>query len=77
MVSNIANRNISLILAVSSCAGLVFCIYSTIIKGTRWTELCSIATSTAIFAKLYLCYRREVKNGNIYGKVNPFRKTVR
>lgn len=75
MVSNIANRNISLILAVSSFAGLIFCIYSTIIKEARWIELCSIATSTAVFAKLYLCYRREVKNGNIYGKVKPFRRT--
>ena len=32
MISNITNRNISMILAVSSFAGLLYCIYSTIYK---------------------------------------------
>lgn len=73
MVSNIANRNISLILAVSSFAGLLDCIYSTIYEGINWSQLCPIVISTAIFTKFYLTYRKEVKKGNIYGPVNPFK----
>lgn len=73
MVSNIANRNVSLILAVSSFVGLLYCLYSVIYHGSKWTDICPIVISTGIFTKLYLIYRREVKRGNLYGKVNPFR----
>lgn len=73
MTSNIANRNVSLILAVSSLCGLIYCIIEAANGHTRWINLSSIATSTAIFAKLYLSYRKQVKAGNIYGKVNPFK----
>ena len=73
MVSNIANRNISLMFAIASFCGLIYCIYATIYEGTRWTNLCPIITSTAIFTKFYLSYRKQVKKGNIYGKVNLFK----
>lgn len=73
MVSNIANRNISLIFAVSSFMGAVYCIYTTIHEGSKWTLLCQIVISASIFTKFYLTYRKEVKKGNIYGKVNPFK----
>ncbi len=45
MISNITNRNISMILAVSSFAGLLYCIYSTIYKSTNWSLLCPIVIS--------------------------------
>lgn len=77
MTSNIANRNVSLIMAIGSFAGLLFCVYSVIAGEAKWTELCSIATSTAVFLKLYLTYRREVKNGNLHGRINPFRPRSR
>ena len=73
MVSNIANRNVSLIFAMSSFVGLLYCIYSVIFHGSKWIGLCPIVISTCIFTKFYLTYRREIKRGNIYGKVNPFR----
>ncbi len=73
MISNITNRNISMILAVSSFAGLLYCIYSTIYKSTNWSLLCPIVIAIVIFTKFYLTYRKEVKKGNIYGSVNPFK----
>lgn len=73
MVSNIANRNVSLILAVASFAGLIYCICSALKGDERLIELCSIVTSTGVFTKMYLRYRKAVKQGNLYGRVNLFR----
>lgn len=73
MASNIANRNISLILAISSLAGLIYCVIATVKEGGKWTSLCPIIVAAALFLRFYLCYRKEVKKGNIYGKVDPFR----
>lgn len=73
MISNIANRNISLILAIALFCGLVYCIIGMINKDGEWTSLSSIVLSTAIFTKLYLSYRKAVRDGNLYGKVNPFK----
>lgn len=73
MISNIAHRNVSLMFAIALFCGLIYCVYDTICKGTSWIGLCPIITSTAIFIKFYLSYRKQVKKGNIYGKVNPFK----
>ena len=73
MINNITNRNISFILAVSFFSGLIYCIYHTIVTDGNWIELSTIAMSTAIFTKFYFSYRKAVKRGNIYGKVNPFK----
>ena len=60
MVSNIASRNIYLILAVSSIAGLVYCIYNTITTKGKWFELIIIALVATNFTKLYLTFRKKV-----------------
>lgn len=73
MISNITHRNVSLILALSSLAGVLYCVYSTIYKGTEWILICPIIMSTAIFTKFYISYRKEIKKGNIYGRVKRFR----
>ncbi|GEM_PF-3326689 len=61
MVSNIANRNVCLILAVSFFAGLVCCVYSAVVGEVKWIPLCSIASSDALFIKLYFTYRKKVR----------------
>ena len=48
MVSNIANRNVSLIFAISSFVGLLYCIYSVIFHGSKWIGLCPIVISTCV-----------------------------
>lgn len=73
MKSNIANRNISLILAVASFCGLVYIAIAYFKGDVKLIPLCSITISTCAFLKMYLAYRKAVKNGNIYGKVTPFR----
>ncbi len=72
-VSNVVNRNVCLILAISFFVGLIYCVYAVLYKEATWISLYSIATSTAIFIRLYLVYRKQVKNGNMYGKVNLFK----
>ncbi len=72
-VSNVANRNVCLILAISFFVGLVYCVYAVSHKEATWISLCPIATSTAIFIRLYLVYRKQVKIGNMYGKVHLFK----
>lgn len=61
MVSNVANRNICLILAVSFFAGLIYCVYSFFSGDTKWILLCSIASSDALFIRSYFTYRRKVR----------------
>lgn len=61
MVSNIANRNVCLILAISFFAGLIYCVYSAVVGEVKWILLCSIASSDALFIKLYFTYRKKVR----------------
>lgn len=72
MVSNIAARNIYLILAISSFCGLIYSTIEVILGDGRWITLCPIAMSTALFLRFYLSYRKQVKRGNLYGKVRSF-----
>ncbi len=71
-VSNIASRNVFLMLASASFAGMVYCIYDTVKEGRSWIGLCPIITATALLFRYYLSYRKAVKSGNLYGKVSPF-----
>lgn len=72
MISNKTKRNVCLMFAIALLCGLIYCTYDAIRQDTSWISLTTILTSTAIFFKFYLSYRKAVKQGNIYGKVNPF-----
>lgn len=74
MISNKVKRNLCLALTIISASTVVgktiqLLSYSSV----EWYELVSSIVITLVWIKLYLCYRKEVKNGNIFGKVRIFR----
>lgn len=57
-----------LVLAVMS-VGVVINRAIRVAEGTvEWLDLVSAIVITAFCVKFYLCYRREVKNGNLFGR---------
>lgn len=74
MISNKTKRNIWLVLSIMS----VFAVFARIIRvATGSIEWWNLAISIVVFAlcvKFYLCYRRQVKSGNLFGRVNPLKK---
>lgn len=70
MISNRVKRNVWLVLAVMS-VGVVVDRAIRVAEGTmEWWNLVSAIVITAFCVKFYLCYRREVKNGNLFGRSN-------
>lgn len=68
MISNRVKRNVWLVLAVMS-VGAVVDRAIRVAEGTvEWWNLVSAVVITAFCVKFYLCYRREVKNGNLFGR---------
>lgn len=68
MISNRVKRNVWLVLAVMS-VGAVVDRAIRVAEGTvEWWNLVSTIVITAFCVKFYLCYRREVKNGNLFGR---------
>lgn len=68
MISNRVKRNVWLVLAVMS-VGVVINRAIRVAEGTvEWLDLVSAIVITAFCVKFYLCYRREVKNGNLFGR---------
>lgn len=68
MISNRVKRNVWLVLAVMS-VGVVINRAIRVAEGTaEWWDLVSAMVITAFCVKFYLCYRREVKNGNLFGR---------
>ena len=68
MISNRVKRNVWLVLAVMS-VGVVINRAIRVAEGTvEWWDLVSGIVITAFCVKFYLCYRREVKNGNLFGR---------
>lgn len=68
MISNRVKRNVWLVLAVMS-VGAVVDRAIRVAEGTvEWWNLVSAVVITAFCVKFYLCYRREVKNGNMFGR---------
>lgn len=57
-----------LVLSVMS-VGVVINRAIRVAEGTvEWWDLVSAMVITAFCVKFYLCYRREVKNGNLFGR---------
>ena len=68
MISNRVKRNVWLVLAVMS-VGVVINRAIRVAEGTvEWWDLVSAIVVPAFSVKFYLCYRREVKNGNLFGR---------
>ena len=68
MISNRVKRNVWLVLAVMS-VGAVVDRAIRVAEGTvEWWNLVSAIVITAFCVEFYLCCRREVKNGNLFGR---------
>ena len=65
MLSNRARRNIWLTLAILSLAAVVNRTIKVIDGSTEWWNLVSAIIITAFCTKFYLCYRKQVKQGNL------------
>lgn len=74
MISNKVRRNIWLSLAILSLGTIVDRAIRVSDGTAEWWNLASAIVITALCIKFYLCYRRQVKEGNIFGKVNPLKK---
>lgn len=73
MINNKIRRNIWFVLAILSL-GVIIDRAIRVADGTaEWWNLASAIVITALCTKFYLCYRRQVKQGNISGKVNPMK----
>jgi hypothetical protein len=73
MVSNKVKRNVWLVLAILSFAGIIDRAIRVADGSIEWWNLCSSIVITAFCVKFYLCYRRQVRKGNLFGKVNPLK----
>lgn len=73
MFSNRVKRNIWLTLAILSLMAVVDRIIGMADGTSEWWHLACNAVTTALCFKFYLCYRRQVKNGNLFEKVYPLK----
>lgn len=73
MISNKTKRNIWFVLSIFSLAATIDRTIRLAAGKIEWWEVCSAAVIAVCCVKCYLSYRKEVKNGNLTGKVNPFR----
>lgn len=72
MASNKIKRNIWLTLTILSTAAAVDRIIRVIDGTIEWWQLISAGLITCFCLKFYLCYRRQVKSGNLYGRIKGF-----
>lgn len=74
MINNKVKRNVWLTLAIMSTA----CIADRAIRVADGSlELWNLVTTiiiTGLCTKFYLCYRRQVRKGNIFGRVDVFQR---
>ncbi len=73
MTSNRVKRNIWLTLTIMSLIAIIDRIIRVADGSVEWWQLISTIVITALCAKFYLCYRRQVKRGNLFGKVDPLK----
>ncbi len=71
MVSNKVKRNIWLTLAIISLIVIVDRTIRLIDGSIEWWCLVSAVIITVLCTRFYLSYRRQVKDGNLFGKVDP------
>lgn len=73
MLSNKVKRNIWLILAILSVGCIIDRAIRAIYGSIEWWNLVATIVITAFCTKFYLCYRKQVKRGNLFGRVNFFK----
>lgn len=73
MLSNKAKRNIWLTLAILSVGCIIDRAIRVIDGSVEWWNLVATIVITAFCIKFYLCYRKQVKRGNLFGRVKVFK----
>lgn len=73
MLSNRVKRNIWLTLTIMSGLAVMDRTFRVATGSGEWWNLISAIIITALCAKFYICYRKQVKRGNLFGRVRIFR----
>lgn len=73
MLSNKVKRNIWLTLAILSVGCIIDRAIRVIDGSVEWWNLVATIVITAFCTKFYLCYRTQVKRGNLFGPVKVFK----
>lgn len=73
MLSNKVKRNIWLTLAILSVGCIIDRVLRVIDGSVEWWNLITAVLITAFCTRFYLCYRKQVKRGNLFGSVKLFK----
>lgn len=73
MISNRVKRNIWLTLTILSVGVVIDRTIRVFDGSVDWWNLVTAICILVICTKFYLCYRRQVKAGNLFGKINPLK----
>lgn len=73
MLSNRVKRNIWLALTILSGIAVIDRAVRFATGSDEWWNLLSAIVITALCTKFYTCYRKQVKRGNLFGRVNVFK----
>jgi len=73
MLSNKVKRNIWLTLAILSVGCMIDRAIRVMDGSAEWWDLAATIVITAFCTKFYLCYRKQVKQSNLFGHVKRFK----
>ncbi len=73
MLSNRVKRNIWFALTIMSGLTVIDRVVRIVDGSVEWWNLLSSIIITALCAKYYMCYRKQVKRVNLFGRVKIFR----
>lgn len=73
MLSNTVKRNFWLTLAILSVGCIIDRAIRVIDGSIEWWNLVATIVITVFCTKFYLCYRKQVKHGNLFGRVKAFK----
>lgn len=73
MLSNRVKRNIWLTLSTLSIDCIIDRTVRVIDGSAEWWSLASAIVITAFCTKFYLCYRKQVKSGILFGRTKSFK----
>lgn len=74
MVSNRVKRNIWLTLSIMSIGTVIDRSIRYFDGSIEWHSLMASVIISAFCFRFYLCFRKEVRRGNLFGKPEAFRK---
>lgn len=73
MLSNRVKRNIWLTLTIMSGLTVIDRAVRVATGSGEWWNLLSAIVIIALCTKFYICYRKQVKRGNLFGRVKVFK----